>query len=267
MTTRTTWDKRIRRAEELLDRNPSSSQVLTFYRHVLALQQQISQNLGSHTADAEGAGASLLEQLDVDLALGWLPAFLKLAQKEGPAKLAEEAAHIAAAPQAEQRQILLAFVDGDQAGGSYAPSTFFARVLFQTQAESFASWLILPSQHSEAFCPLCGSKPQLAVLRPEGDGGKRHLACSLCLSEWEYRRIVCPVCDEVDHTKLPRYSVEEPIAVRVEACDTCKAYQKSFDMTVDGLMVPEVDEMASVALDVWAVEHGYHKIQLNLLGF
>jgi FdhE protein len=125
----------------------------------------------------------------------------------------------------------------------------------------------MPSNYSASSCPLCGSKPQLAVLRPEGDGGKRHLACSLCLVEWEYRRIVCPVCDEVDYAKLPRYTVEEPIAVRVEACDTCKNYQKSFDMTVDGLMVPEVDEMATVALDVWAAGQGYHKIQLNLLGF
>ena len=114
---------------------------------------------------------------------------------------------------------------------------------------------------------MCGSQPQLAVLRPEGDGGKRHLACSLCLTEWEFRRIICPVCEEMDPTKLPRYSAEEPIAVRVEACDTCKSYLKSFDMTVDGLMVPEVDEIATVALDVWAAEHGYHKIQLNLLGF
>ena len=105
------------------------------------------------------------------------------------------------------------------------------------------------------------------MLRPEGDGGKRHLACSLCLTEWEFRRIICPVCEEVDPFKLPRYSAEDPIAVRVDACDTCKSYLKSFDMTVDGLMVPEVDEIATVPLDLWAAEHGYHKFQLNLLGF
>ncbi len=266
MTTRITWEKRIRRAEELLDRNPSSSQVLALYRHVLALQQQMGQSFESHASPAAAAGASLLEQLDVDLALRWLPALLKVAQKEGPTKLAEEAARIGAAGEMQQRQMLLAFLDGGQAG-SYAPSTFFARVLFQTHAEFFASRLIVPAGYQGAVCPLCDSKPQLAVLRPEGDGGKRHLACSLCLTEWEYRRIVCPVCDEVDPLKLPRYSPEEPIAVRVEACETCKAYQKSFDMTVDGLMVPEVDEIATVALDLWATEHGYHKIQLNLLGF
>lgn len=240
--------------------------MLAFYRNLLALQQQMSQSLIAQAPSEAVAGASLLEQLDVDLALRWLPALLKVAQKEGPAKLAQEAARIGTAGEAEQRQMLLQFLDGDQTG-SYAPSTFFSRVLFQTQAELLASRLIVPAGYQGSLCPLCGSQPQLAVLRPEGDGGKRHLACSLCLTEFEYRRIVCPVCDEVDPLKLPRYFPEEPLAVRVDACDSCKAYQKSFDMTVDGLMVPEVDEMATVALDLWAAEHGYHKIQLNLLGF
>jgi FdhE protein len=266
MANRITWDKRIRRAEDLLDRNPSSSQVLAFYRHVLALQQQMGQSFESRASSESVANASLIEQLDVDLALHWLPALLRVVQKEGPAKVAEEAKRVSAAGEANQRRILLEFLrDGQPA--DYALSSFFARALFQMQAELLAARLIVPAGYQGALCPLCGSKPQLAVLRPEGDGGKRHLACSLCLAEWEYRRIVCPVCDEVNHAKLPRYSVEEPIAVRVEACDTCKAYQKSFDMTVDGLMVPEVDEIATVALDLWASEHGYHKIQLNLLGF
>ncbi len=266
MVNRITWDKRIRRAEDLLDRDPSSSQVLAFYRHVLALQQQMGQSFESHASAAAAASTSLLEQLDVELALCWLPALLRVVQKQGPEKVAEEAKRVGAAGEANQRQILLDFLrDGQPA--DYALSSFFARALFQPHAEFLASRLAMPPNYSGSSCPLCGSRPQLAVLRPEGDGGKRHLACSLCLAEWEFRRIVCPVCDEVEHTKLPRYSVEEPIAVRVEACDTCKAYQKSYDMTVDGLMVPEVDEIATVALDLWASEHGYHKIQLNLLGF
>ena len=255
---------RIRRAEDLLEHNPSSAEVLTFYLHLLGLQQQISQSL-SHASSNAVEGATLIEQLDVDAALSWLPTLLKVAQKEGPAKLAEEAKRMGAAGEAEQRQTLLAFLDHQSA--PYVPSSFFSRVLFQAQAEFLASRQSMPANYSAATCPLCGSRPQFAVLRPEGDGGKRHLGCSLCLAEWEFRRIVCPACDEVDHTKLPRYSPEEPIAVRVEACDTCTSYMKSFDMTVNGLMVPEVDEVANVALDVWAAKRGYHKIQLNLFGF
>ena len=93
------------------------------------------------------------------------------------------------------------------------------------------------------------------------------LQCSLCQSEWEFRRVLCPACGEVNHEKLPRYSAEGITAVRVEACDTCHRYLKSIDMTVDGLAVPPVDEIATAPLDLWAAERGYRKIQLNLMGF
>ena len=34
----------------------------------------------------------------------------------------------------------------------------------------------------------------------------------------------------------------------------------------NGRTVPEVDELASVVLDLWAAEHGYTKLQPNLFG-
>ena len=255
----------MRRVEELLARDPSGSQVLAFCGHLLALQQEMRQTLDLGTPAAVPISTPLRGQLNVDLAMAWLPRLLDVVQRHGPAKLAQEADRIRSAGAAQQRQMLSDFLqDGESA--QPAPA-FFARVLFQPQAEYEAARRPLPSVYTAAVCPKCGGGPQLAVLRPEGDGGKRHLTCWLCLTEWEFRRVICPVCEETDHTKLPRYSPDDPIAVRVEACDTCKNYLKSFDMTVDGLLVPEVDEIASIALDVWAIDHGYHKIQLNLLGF
>ena len=93
------------------------------------------------------------------------------------------------------------------------------------------------------------------------------LLCSLCQSEWDFRRILCPVCGETNHEKLPRYTADGIPAVRVESCDTCRSYLKSIDMTVDGLSVPVVDEIATAPLDLWAAEHDYRKIQFNLMGF
>ena len=236
-----------------------------FYEHILRLQQQMRESLEPRLP-FDSRDTSLRARLDVETAVSWMPSLLDVVQKQGPIKLAEQARQLSTAAPSEQRQLLLDFLRDEQPV-SYAPSSFFARAVFQPFADLLASRLALPTTYSGALCPLCGSRPQLAVLRPEGDGGKRHLACSLCLTEWEFRRIICPVCEEVDPFKLPRYSAEDPIAVRVDACDTCKSYLKSFDMTVDGLMVPEVDEIATVPLDVWAAEHGYHKFQLNLLGF
>ena len=78
--------------------------------------------------------------------------------------------------------------------------------------------------------------------------------------------MLCPNCGEESPEKLPVYTAEEFPHIRIEACDTCKVYIKSIDMTRDGLAVPEVDELASVSIDLWAVEKGYTKLQANLFG-
>src|SRR5690242_11669343 len=142
---------------------------------------------------------------------------------------------------------------------------FYARVMAQADAEARAhAAKIEPGV--QPVCPFCGEKPVAAVLRPEGDGGKRFLLCSLCFTEWEFRRLLCPNCGEEDKDKLPVYTADEFPHIRVEACDTCRVYLKAVDLTKNGLAVPEVDELASVALDLWAAEHGYSKLQTNLFG-
>ena len=274
----TDWDKRIQRATELAERHPSAAEVLAFYRHILEFQKALRLDTASLSPSFADAKTPFRERLDIDIAVQQLPALLALVQRSGPAKLAQEAADIGAgklrptsspcyAELEQQRQMLFSFLlapDGHQPESNH----FFARVLLQPQAEQLAVRQQPQSVDSSAsVCPVCGAGPQAAVLRPEGDGGKRFLLCSLCSTEWEFRRILCAMCGEVDHQKLPRYSAEDFEAVRVEACDTCKHYLKSVDMTVDGLAVPLVDEVATVALDLWAIEHGFRKISPNLMGF
>ncbi len=62
------------------------------------------------------------------------------------------------------------------------------------------------------------------------------------------------------------YSAPEIAHVRVDVCDTCHTYLKSIDLTKTGLAVAVVDELATMPLDLWAREHGYQKLQINLLG-
>ena len=144
---------------------------------------------------------------------------------------------------------------------------FFVRACLQPVAEYLAfDSKVQVARYSGSRCPVCGGKPQLSVLRPEGEGGKRSLVCSLCATEWDFRRILCPNCAEEDNAKLPRFSADEFPHIRVEACDTCKRYLKSVDLSINGLAVPLVDEIAAASLDLWASEHGYEKIELNLMG-
>ena len=147
------------------------------------------------------------------------------------------------------------------------PSTpeakFFTRVLLQPRLETNRPPV---SARENGLCPSCGEKPVAGVLRGEGDGAKRGLICSLCALEWPYRRLICPNCGEEDKEKLPVYKAVQIEHVRVEACETCRTYIKSVDLTKDGLAVPVVDEIATVVLNLWADQRGYVKVETNLLG-
>jgi FdhE protein len=115
-------------------------------------------------------------------------------------------------------------------------------------------------------CPRCNSLPVVGVLRQEGDGGKRFLQCSFCSQEWEFRRIFCAFCGEHEEQKLAVYITEKLRHIRVEACDTCKHFIRTVDLTKDGHAVPLVDDLAAIPLTLWTEAHGYSRIQGNLLG-
>jgi formate dehydrogenase maturation protein FdhE len=54
--------------------------------------------------------------------------------------------------------------------------------------------------------------------------------------------------------------------ISVEACDHCRVYVKIIDVCASPGCVPEVDEIASIDLDLAAMAKGYRKLQINLLG-
>jgi len=79
-------------------------------------------------------------------------------------------------------------------------------------------------------------------------------------------RILCPACGEENPDRLPAFSTERYPAARIEACDVCHRYLKSVDLAVDGNAIPEVDDLVSVGLDLWAVEQGFARIEPGLAG-
>ena len=120
----------------------------------------------------------------------------------------------------------------------------------------------------ERACPHCGGQPWVAARRspPSTHGALRLLLCALCGSEWTVNRIVCPACGESDPDHLPAFSTERYPAVRIEGCETCHRYVKSIDLTLDGRAIPEVDDLLSVGMDLWAGEQGFTRIEPGLAG-
>jgi formate dehydrogenase accessory protein FdhE len=264
------WDARVRRASELATRYPFAARVLTFYAQIATFQKslysELERELGTETAFRKLG--TLRERLDlVILAPKFLP-FLSHVERHAPAELARFAAELRNAGTARAQDVLGRSWEVCEGAGELSESdSVLAWMFLQPYAEYLADHADhTPIEGTPSLCPMCASKPVTGVLRPEGDGGKRLLLCSLCGTEWNFRRIVCPSCGEEDVERLAVYSTEKFPCVRVEACDSCRHYLKTVDLTKDGHAVPAVDELASLPMNLWAVENGYRKLHPNILG-
>jgi len=255
------WDARIARAQELASQQPAAAPLLLFYARVAEFQKKVCAEISPRVAaDPE---QSLRSQLRPELILPFFPALLELVEQYGPGRLEEAARELAATGEGKCREVLMDHI----AGRPTDPCLdFFARAAAQPYAEHLAARMASGPLPASQVCPLCNGKPQLGVLRPEGEGTKRSLLCSFCLLEWEFRRLLCPACGEENESKLPFYRAEELPHLRVESCETCRHYLKSVDLAQNGLAVPLVDEIAASALDLWAHDRGLTKIAVNLLG-
>ena len=247
-------DARIGRATELARTYPNASEQLNFYRELALFQKVIFDDVRSHGAT------------DAGFLLTYFPALLELARRTGPAALAEFGDRHLGSIDMQEQVLRACWEHGPVNDVTQETGRFFGRVLLQPYAEYLATRGDVQTNGTPPLCPFCNARPVVAVLRGEGDGGKRSLLCSLCATEWQYRRVVCPSCGEENKDKLPIYVASEFEYVRVDACDSCQTYIKSVDLTKNGRAVPVVDEIATVALNIWAEEHGYAKLEPNLLG-
>ncbi len=271
------WERRIRSANELASTYPFSAEGLRFYARLATFQKGLYNKIQKALADAPKISSDrpLRDELDLFLLLPKFPEFLSVIQQIAPAPLAEASGVLAQnGPTAWQHAIeefwhgepewTEAVDDGDQAQSS---DRVLAWMFLQPYAEYLADHreIVVPDG-TPSTCPLCGGKPAVGVLRSEGDGAKKSLICMLCAHEWSFRRIYCPACGEEREPQMAFYSAPEIAHVRVDVCDTCHTYLKSIDLTKTGLAVAVVDELATIPLDLWAREHGYEKLQINLLG-
>jgi formate dehydrogenase accessory protein FdhE len=265
------YDVRIRRAEKLIAEKSSASELLSFYRRITSFQKSLLAQIagaGAQQAELRQFG-SVREGLDLTLPLPHFRNFLSLVEQNAPNALAAAAREIAAMPSDSWVTLLTSYweVGGcfDQQIGAFAQ--FFPRAFLQPYAAYVAGrTAVLPLLSTPRVCPLCAGRPLFGVLRLEGDGGKRCMICSFCGYEWEFRRILCPTCGEEEEKKLPVYVAEQLPHVRVETCETCKFFIRTIDLTKDGHAVPVVDDLAAIPLTLWAHEHGYARLQPNLLG-
>jgi Protein involved in formate dehydrogenase formation len=278
------WDARIGRANNLTSSYPFAAEGLRFYARLATFQKSLFEGIQKALAGSSKISSDrpLRDELDLFLLLPRFPGFLSVIEQIAPVPLARAAASLAQRGPSEWQWAIEEFWRGDSdlaAGvddaGPHSPdwssATYSHKVLAWIFLQPYAEYL---ADHREieivnatpSTCPLCGCKPIVGVLRSEGDGAKKSLICMLCANEWTFRRIYCPACGEEREPQMAYYSAPEIAHVRVDVCDTCHSYMKSIDLTKTGLAVAVVDELATIPLDLWAREHGYEKLQMNLLG-
>ncbi len=256
------WDARVARATELAAEVPAAAQLLDFYSALAAFQGQVYDAVSRW--NVTDTARPLQAQIEVDLLVPFFPELFRPVEARGPPRLAAAARDLHAAGEGKWRVLLMDRISGAEPAD--ASADFFARACIEPYAEHLAAQLTPSPSITAAVCPACSAKPLLAVLRPEGEGARRSLLCSFCLTEWDFRRLLCPICGEENDPRLPVYSAAEFPHIRVEGCDNCKHFLLSIDLSRNGRAVPIVDEISAAPLDLWARQQGYTKIARNLLG-
>ena len=137
---------------------------------------------------------------------------------------------------------------------------------FMVRMEPEAAKAVASMQWHKGYCPVCGTFPDLALLRKSGDdnaylkshGGQRWLHCSCCGHEWRFKRNTCPWCENEDHEKLRYLQAEERNNERVDVCKSCNHYFVTIDTReLTEQPDPRVAPLGLVHLDIKAQEENF----------
>lgn len=263
------WKRRIARAQQLSEEAAHAVQMLAFYVEILKWQQSIFDHFSEiHKESLTGAF-----ERDSGIILEHFGSLLNLVRQNGSEALSAQAGRLSSTEDRWKEYLAVWW------NSEHDPAqSFFARVCLQPYLEFLAQINAPPldskigteGEQPHHRCPFCRRKPQLAILTDDPaesmESGRRILQCGDCETAWSFPRIACPNCLEVDPHKLAYYVAEEFPTIRVDCCDSCQHYLKTIDMMKDRRLVPIVDELAALPLDLWAVEQGYTKIEQNLAG-
>jgi formate dehydrogenase maturation protein FdhE len=256
------FERRAARAELLARQAPAAQEPLTFAAGLYRAQGHVAALL--EAAHAEDPLSGHLDE-DAERFLVRVSTILRYAAESGPEALAAQARERQKEPPSTARTRLLVYWAGDRP----AAEDYLPRAILRSYVEVLRGANVAPDRvHRRGQCPFCGGGAWICARR-EGslmEGARRMLGCALCGGEWLFGRILCPTCFEDDPRKLPSFQNDKHPTVRIEACETCHRYVKSIDLSEDARPIPEVDDLVSLSMDLWAVEQGYTRIEPGLAG-
>jgi formate dehydrogenase maturation protein FdhE len=255
------FERRAARAELVL-REAVAAEPLRFAAGLYRVQARVAAAI--EAADGEEPLTGHLEE-DADRIAFAASSVARYSAEEGPEALAGEARTRQKDLPSTTRARLLVFWGGDASSAE----DYLSRAILRPYVEVLRGLNRAPDRvHRRGQCPFCGGLPWIAARRDASlmEGARRMLGCALCGGEWLFGRILCPSCFEADPARLPSFQSDKHPNVRIEACETCHRYVKSLDLSEDARPIPEVDDLVSLSMDLWAVEQGFERIEPGLAG-
>jgi FdhE protein len=256
------WTDRSRRTAELRHRHPHADELLVLYDALIEPQRA--------AFEAAERDRPRPDDLPAYVAGSVLPGILGATLRAGPEKL--RAATLSRFHDADLPELVSRWL-----GGGELPATdrYLARAATGPVLEA------LPRLAAEVrgartttvahLCPNCGGPPQLSYFGSSSEAlvtAPRYLLCSVCSQSWVYPRMVCAGCGSDDSARLPIFADTGRFAnVRADACEVCRRYLLTVDLSKDPTAIPVVDELAALPLDLFVRDRGLSKITANLMGF
>jgi formate dehydrogenase accessory protein FdhE len=114
----------------------------------------------------------------------------------------------------------------------------------------------------EGICPFCGYLPDISKI-VESKENQRHLHCAICENEWEFPRLLCPVCGCDEQAKHGYFEFEDNNLYRVYYCSECMHYIKNLrvpKLSEDSKFDLAVEDIITSFLDASMIEKGYKRI-------
>lgn len=115
----------------------------------------------------------------------------------------------------------------------------------------------------EGRCPVCGARPSLLSVSPEGLYWQH---CSFCGAKGRCDAVGCPVCHNKDTAFLNTFLIKKEKGFAARACDVCKSYVKTVEMRLLSRMTPDLADLMSLPLDIMVQEKGYKRSSPNPVG-
>ncbi len=196
---------------------------------------------------------------DVEMALASLAD--ALASKPLPGKLAEDSRTLAAQLHGDRdspRRALAWLLDKDSFTSTnpgllrYLGWTVLARYLHPVVG-AFSDWRD-EERWLRPYCPTCGALAAMAHLVGIEPGRLRFLSCGCCRSVWRYLRTGCPFCQSGDNHRLAVLGVEGEAGLRIDYCEACSGYVKTYDGTGSESVL--LADWTSLHLDIIARDRG-----------